>query len=189
MEKQSFVNRALGTVERVGNKLPDPAVLFFYLVILVWIFSALLSALGVSVVDMQNNTVMVKNLLSGEAFATFFSNMVGIFTGFHPLGVVLVAMLGVGVADYSGYINVGLRIMISRTPQFLLTPMVILVGIISHTAADAGYVLVIPLAGIIFHAAGRHPLAGIAAGFAGVSGGFSANFIPSSIDPIASGLH
>lgn len=188
MEKQSFVNRALGTVERVGNKLPDPAVLFFYLVILVWIFSALLSALGVSVVDMQNNTVMVKNLLSGEAFATFFSNMVGIFTGFHPLGVVLVAMLGVGVADYSGYINVGLRIMISKTPQILLTPMVILVGIISHTAADAGYVLVIPLAGIIFHAAGRHPLAGIAAGFAGVSGGFSANFIPSSIDPLLQGF-
>jgi aminobenzoyl-glutamate transport protein len=188
MEKQSFVNRALGTVERVGNKLPDPAVLFFYLVILVWIFSALLSALGVSVVDMQNNTVMVKNLLTGEAFAAFLSNMVGIFTGFHPLGVVLVAMLGVGVADYSGYINVGLRIMISKTPQLLLTPMVILVGIISHTAADAGYVLVIPLAGIVFHAAGRHPLAGIAAGFAGVSGGFSANFIPSSIDPLLQGF-
>jgi aminobenzoyl-glutamate transport protein len=77
MEKQSFVNRALGTVERVGNKLPDPAVLFFYLVILVWIFSALLSALGVSVVDMQNNTVMVKNLLSGEAFATFSLTWLG----------------------------------------------------------------------------------------------------------------
>lgn len=188
MEKQSFVNRALGTVERVGNKLPDPAVLFFYLVVLVWIFSALFSALGVSVVDIQNNPVTVKNLLTGEAFAELFSNMVGIFTGFHPLGVVLVAMLGVGVADYSGYINVGLRIMISKTPQVLLTPMVILVGIVSHTAADAGYVLVIPLAGIVFYAAGRHPLAGIAAGFAGVSGGFSANFIPSSIDPLLQGF-
>jgi para-aminobenzoyl-glutamate transporter family len=188
MEKQSFVNRALGKVERVGNKLPDPAVLFFYLILIVWVLSAVFSAMGVSVVDMQNSDITVKNLLSGEAFAELFSNMVSIFTGFHPLGVVLVAMLGVGVADYSGYISVALRMMISKTPKFLLTPMVILVGIISHTAADAGYVLVIPLAGIIFHAAGRHPLAGIAAGFAGVSGGFSANFIPSAIDPLLQGF-
>jgi aminobenzoyl-glutamate transport protein len=134
--------------------------------------------------DMTGEKVAVKNLLTGTSFAVFFSDLVKIFTGFHPLGVVLVAMLGVGVADYSGYINTGLRGMLSFTPKFLLTPMVILVGIVSHTAADAGYVLVIPLAGIIFHAAGRHPLAGIAAGFAGVSGGFSATFGPSSIDPL-----
>jgi len=183
-EKQSIVNRFLGTVERVGNKLPDPAVLFFYLIIIVWICSFIFSFLGISVVDMKGDTIAVQNLMTGKAYADFFSRMVGIFTGFHPLGVVLVAMLGVGVADYSGYINTGLRKMLSITPQILLTPMVILVGIVSHTAADAGYVLVIPLAGIIFHAAGRHPLAGIAAGFAGVSGGFSANFIPSSIDPL-----
>ena len=183
-QKQGFINRALGTVERVGNKLPDPAVLFFYLILVVWACSAIFSALEVSVMDMTGEKVAVKNLLTGTSFAVFFSDLVKIFTGFHPLGVVLVAMLGVGVADYSGYINTGLRGMLSFTPKFLLTPMVILVGIVSHTAADAGYVLVIPLAGIIFHAAGRHPLAGIAAGFAGVSGGFSANFIPSSIDPL-----
>ena len=183
-QKQGFINRALGTVERVGNKLPDPAVLFFYLILVVWACSAIFSAMEVSVMDMTGEKVAVKNLLTGTSFAVFFSDMVKIFTGFHPLGVVLVAMLGVGVADYSGYINTGLRGMLSFTPKALLTPMVILVGIVSHTAADAGYVLVIPLAGIIFHAAGRHPLAGIAAGFAGVSGGFSANFIPSSIDPL-----
>lgn len=183
-QKQGFINRALGTVERVGNKLPDPAVLFFYLILVVWACSAIFSAMEVSVSDMAGEKVAVKNLLTGESFAIFFSDLVKIFTGFHPLGVVLVAMLGVGVADYSGYINTGLRTMLSFTPKFLLTPMVVLVGIVSHTAADAGYVLVIPLAGIIFHAAGRHPLAGIAAGFAGVSGGFSANFIPSSIDPL-----
>jgi len=181
---QGFINRALGTVERVGNKLPDPAVLFFYLILVVWVCSAIFSAMEVSVLDMTGEKVAVKNLMTGTSFADFFSKMVGIFTGFHPLGVVLVAMLGVGVADYSGYINTGLRAMLSFTPKALLTPMVVLVGIVSHTAADAGYVLVIPLAGIIFHAAGRHPLAGIAAGFAGVSGGFSANFIPSSLDPL-----
>jgi para-aminobenzoyl-glutamate transporter family len=187
-KKHGFIAKALGAVERVGNKLPDPAVLFFYLILVVWLFSALFSAMDVSVTDVKGETISVKNLLTGQAFAEFFSKMVTIFTGFHPLGVVLVAMLGVGVADYSGYINSGLRIMLSVTPKSLLTPMVIFVGIVSHTAADAGYVLVIPLAGIIFHAAGRHPLAGIAAAFAGVSGGFSANFIPSSIDPLLQGF-
>jgi aminobenzoyl-glutamate transport protein len=102
--------------------------------------------------------------------------------------VVLVALLGVGVAEHTGFINAGLKALLSFTSAALLTPMLIFVGIISHTAADAGYVLVIPLGAVIFYAAGRHPLAGIAAAFAGVSGGFSANFIPSAIDPLLAGL-
>ena len=114
--------------------------------------------------------------------------MVNTFVTFAPLGVVLVAMLGVGVSEHSGYINAGLKGMLSFTPRALLTPMLVLVAIVSHTAADAGYVLVIPLGGVIFYAAGRHPLAGIAAAFAGVSGGFSANFIPSGIDPLLQGF-
>lgn len=97
-------------------------------------------------------------------------------------------LLGVGVAEHTGFINAALKALLSVTPFRLLTPMVILVACISHTAADVGYVLVIPLAGIIFYTAGRHPLAGIAAGFAGVSGGFSANFIPSAIDPLLQGF-
>ena len=97
-------------------------------------------------------------------------------------------MLGVGVAEHSGFINAGLKSMLQVTPKALLTPMLILVAIISHTATDAGYVLVIPLGGVIFYAAGRHPIAGIAAAFAGVSGGFSANFIPSGIDPLLQGF-
>jgi aminobenzoyl-glutamate transport protein len=110
------------------------------------------------------------------------------FAHFHPIGVVLVAMLGIGVAEHTGFINTGLKALLSVTARWLLTPMIILVGIVSHTAADAGYVLVIPLGGVIFYAAGRHPLAGIAAAFAGVSGGFSANFIPSAIDPMLQGI-
>jgi aminobenzoyl-glutamate transport protein len=114
--------------------------------------------------------------------------MVKIFTGFHPLGVVLVALLGVGVAEHTEFISAGLRAMLAVTPRVLLTPMLIAVALLSHTAADAGYVLVIPLGGVIFHAAGRHPLAGIAAAFAGVSGGFSACFIPTSLDPLLQGF-
>ena len=130
----------------------------------------------------------VINLLQGDQMASFLANMVTTFTSFAPLGIVLVAMLGVGVADYSGFINAGLKSMLNITPKKLLTPMLILVAIVSHTAADAGYVLVIPLGAVIFYAAGRHPLAGIAAAFAGVSGGFSANFIPSGIDPLLQGF-
>ena len=110
--------------------------------------------------------------------------MVKTFTGFAPLGVVLVAMLGVEVAEQSGFINTGLKLMLKVTPKKMLTPSIILVAIMSHTATDDGYVLVIPLAGVIFYAAGRHPLAGITAAFAGVSGGFGANLIPSGIAPL-----
>jgi para-aminobenzoyl-glutamate transporter family len=128
------------------------------------------------------------NLLTGSALAAFLANMVTVFVTFPPLGIVLVAMLGVGVAEHVGFIGAGLKAMLRITPRRLLTPMLILVACLSHTATDAGYVLVIPLGGIIFYTAGRHPLAGIAAAFAGVSGGFSANLIPSGIDPLLQGF-
>ena len=179
----------LGTVERVGNKLPDPAVLFIALLFIVWILSWLLSYVTFGVVDPRSGEALViNNLLSGSALTEFMSVMVTNFSHFHPVGVVLVAMLGIGVAEATGFINTGLRALLNVTSDRFLTPMVIMVGIASHTAADAGYVLVIPLGGVIFYAAGRHPLAGIAAAFAGVSGGFSASFIPSSIDPLLQGL-
>jgi aminobenzoyl-glutamate transport protein len=142
-----------------------------------------------SEIDPRNGApIVVNNHLTGTALAAFLSNMVTTFTGFAPLGIVLVAMLGVGVAEYAGYINTGIKYLLNITPKALLTPMLILVGIVSHTATDAGYVLVIPLGGIIYYVAGRHPLAGIAAAFAGVSGGFAANFIPSGIDPLLQGF-
>ena len=184
-----LIYRFLGGVERLGNRLPDPAVLFLYAMFIVWIISWLLAdhAFTVPALD-GDRTLMVQNQLSGISLAAFLSSMVETFTGFAPLGVVLVAMLGVGVAEQTGFINAGLKSLLSMTPQRLLTPMLLLVAIVSHTAADAGYVLVIPLGGVIFYAAGRHPLAGIACAFAGVSGGFSANFIPSGIDPLLQGF-
>jgi len=193
MAEQKAVNSSstgfLGTVERVGNKLPDPAVLFIALLFIVWVLSWLLSYVTFNVVDPRTNTpLVVNNLLSGSAFTEFLSVMVTNFSHFHPVGVVLVAMLGIGVAEHTGFINTAIRSLLNVTPGWLLTPMVIMVGIVSHAAVDAGYVLVIPLGGVIFYAAGRHPLAGIAAAFAGVSGGFSANFVPSSLDPLLQGL-
>ncbi|HEX7707303.1 MAG TPA: AbgT family transporter [Thermoanaerobaculia bacterium] len=184
-----FVARALDAVERIGNKLPDPAALFLILLIVVWVVSALLAPIQFSEIDPRNgNPIQIKNQLAGSSLASFMARMVTIFTSFHPLGVVLVALLGVGVAEHTGFINAGLKALLNVTSAKLLTPMLVFVGIISHTAADAGYVLVIPLGAVIFYAAGRHPLAGIAAAFAGVSGGFSANLVPSSIDPLLAGL-
>ncbi len=180
-----MLGRALDGIERVGNKLPDPAMLFLMLLFTVWSLSWLLSGVSFEAIDPRSNEpIQVSNLLSGEALTHFLTSMVSTFTAFAPLGVVLVAMLGVGVAEHSGYINTALKQMLKVTPAKLLTPAVVLVGIISHTATDAGYVVVIPLAGVIFFTVGRHPLAGIAAAFAGVSGGFCANFIPSGIDPL-----
>lgn len=184
-----FVERALNLIEVVGNKLPDPAALFLILLFVVWVVSAILSTMTFAEIDPRTQKALViNNQMTGTAIATFLSNMVTTFTSFHPLGVVLVALLGVGVAEHTGFINAALKGLLSFTSAALLTPMIIFVGIISHTAADAGYVLVIPLGGVIFYSAGRHPLAGIAAAFAGVSGGFSANFIPASLDPLLAGL-
>ncbi|MCA1732250.1 MAG: AbgT family transporter, partial [Acidobacteria bacterium] len=189
VESPRWIDRGLNWIERIGNKLPDPAALFFILLVVVWIVSALLAPVAFSEIDPRTNApIEVQNQLTGAAIATFLSTMVTTFTGFHPLGVVLVALLGVGVAEHTGFINAGLKGLLSFTSEKLLTPMLILVAIISHTAADAGYVLVIPLGGVIFYAAGRHPLAGIGAAFAGVSGGFSANPVPSALDPLLQGL-
>lgn len=184
----------LDWIEWLGNKLPDPAVLFLFALVLTWILSAFLAQVEFSDIDPrtlvrgQPEPIQIKNQLTGEALVTFLTRMVKTFTGFHPLGVVLVALLGVGVAEHTGFINAVLRALLSFTPKMLLTPMLLFVAIVSHTAGDTGYVLVIPLGGIIFAAAGRHPLAGIVCAFAGVSGGFSANFVPSGLDPLLQGL-
>ncbi|MDA8018548.1 MAG: AbgT family transporter [Thermoanaerobaculia bacterium] len=183
------VERFLSWIERVGNKLPDPAILFVILMLVTWVLSAVLAPVQFEEIHpATGEPIRVANQMTGQSFASFLSSMVSTFVNFPPLGIVLVALLGVGVAEHSGYINAGLKWLLSFTPEKLLTPMLILVAIVSHTATDAGYVLVIPLGGVIFYVAGRHPLAGIGAAFAGVSGGFSANFIPSGIDPLLQGF-
>ena len=133
-----LVQRALATVERVGNKLPDPAVLFIALLFIVWVLSWLLSYGDYGLIDPRTGeSLVVVNQLSGTSLTAFFSSMVKNFAHFHPIGVVLVAMLGIGVAEHTGFINTGLRAMMSVTARWLLTPMIILVGIVSHTAADS----------------------------------------------------
>ncbi|MBM4014845.1 MAG: AbgT family transporter [Planctomycetes bacterium] len=188
--RKSPFDRALDLIERLGNKLPDPAALFMIALALTAVFSALLEGREVRVPKAGGtfDLLTVQNQLSGKALVTLLSTMVKEFVNFPPLGVVLVAMLGLGVADKSGFISAGLKSLLGVTPRVLLTPMTIAVGLLSLVAVDAGYVLVIPLGGVIFYAAGRHPIAGIAAAFAAVSGGFCANYVPTALDTILAGL-
>ncbi len=185
----------LGWIERTGNRLPDPVFIFFYLIGILMVASVLLALFGVSAEHpVQKNAdgtpLIIKsmNLLSAENVQKLWVQMPKTFTHFHPLGYVLVVMLGAGVAERSGFFAAGMRAAVRSTPVFLLTPVVALVAMLGNHAADAGYVVLIPLAGILFAAAGRHPLAGIAAAFAGVSGGFSANLLPGQLDALLFGI-
>ncbi|NIG74532.1 AbgT family transporter [Klebsiella sp. Ap-873] len=188
-KENRLLNGFLNAIEKAGNRLPEPALIFFYFLLVVMGLSAALSQLEFDIVNpVTQQAVQVNNLLSAEALTHTLSTMVTTFTSFAPLGIVLVAMLGVGVAESSGFINVALKKMLRVTPKKLLTPMLIFVAMFSHVAADAGYVLVIPLGAIIFMSAGRHPLVGIAAAFSGVSGGFAANMVPTGNDALLQGF-
>ena len=186
----------LGFVERAGNRLPDPVFIFTYLIGFLLLVSVVCAWTGVSAEhptqlaeDGAGPLILTaKSLLSSENIQKFLVEMPKTFTHFHPLGYVLVVMLGAGVAERSGLFASGIRFAMRRAPKGLLTPMVALVAMLSNHAADAGYVVIMPVAAIIFAAAGRHPLAGIAAAFAGVSGGFSANFTPGQLDALLFGI-
>ena len=189
LNQKRWAAKFLDRVAWIGNKLPDPAMLFVWALLLTWLLSAVLSQMNFEDLDPRTGSaIRVVNQLTPSALVAFLANMVKTFVEFPPLGFVLVAMLGVGVAEHTGFIQALLKGMLRLTPKKLLTPMLILVGIISHSAGDSGHVLVIPLGGAMFAASGRHPLLGIATAFAGVSGGFSANFIPSGLDPLLQGF-
>jgi aminobenzoyl-glutamate transport protein len=183
----------LGAIERIGNKLPHPVMIFIILAGVVILISEVTVRLGISVEYFDaasEETVLLEpvSMLSGEGIAHIFNSAVENFTGFAPLGNVLVALLGVGVAEWTGLIPTALKKMLNNVPNSLLTSMVIFVGLISNIASDAGFVVVIPLGAIIFAGAGRHPVTGLAAAFAGVSSGFSANLMIGPTDANLTGI-
>jgi len=185
----------LGWVEKTGNKLPDPAFIFFYLIIFLVGISIVADLMNVAAnhptqvnADGTPKVEDAVSLLSAENIQRLWVEMPKTFTHFHPLGYVLVVMLGAGVAERSGLFASAIRGAVRNAPKVLLTPLVALVAMLSNHAADAGYVVMIPLAAILFASAGRHPLAGIAAAFAGVSGGFSANVAPGQLDALLFGI-
>ena len=185
----------LGWIERTGNKLPDPVFIFFYLILVLVVISVVCALAGVTAkhptqagTDGLPLIIKAKSLFSPDNIQKLWVEMPKTFTHFHPLGYVLVVMLGAGVAERSGLFASAIRAAVRSAPAILLTPVVALVAMLSNHAADAGYVVMIPLAAIIFASAGRHPLAGIACAFAGVSGGFSANIAPGQLDALLYGI-
>lgn len=191
----SLYNRCLNGIERVGNSLPHPIMLFSVLALAIVVISAVCAAFGVSATgelisggELKETTVSVVSLLTKDGLTYMFTKAVSNFTSYAPLGMVLVAMLGVGVAEQSGMINSLLKRAVKATPAKLLTPMIVFLGVMSNVASDAGYVILIPLGAMMFRACGRHPMAGLAAAFAGVSGGFSANLLIGTLDPLLAGI-
>ncbi|MDO5090585.1 MAG: AbgT family transporter [Cardiobacteriaceae bacterium] len=191
------MTRFLNAVEWLGNLLPHPVILFMIMTLLLVLISGIAAYFDVAVVDprpegakgrAENGMIVAVSLLSGEGLAKIVSNLVTNFTGFAPLGTVLVALLGVGVAEHSGMISAALRGAVIGAPRKLVTIAIVFCGIMSNTASELGYVVLIPLAAVIFHSLGRHPLAGLAAAFAGVSGGYSANLLLGTVDPLLSGI-
>jgi aminobenzoyl-glutamate transport protein len=182
-------NRLMKTIERVGNALPHPAALFGIFALITLLFSAIgywQSWSGVN--PASGESIHVINLISKEGLHKILLGMVDNYTGFAPLGIVMVALLGIGIAESSGLIRAAINALLLKAPRNSITFMVVLTGILSNVASDLGYILIIPLSGVIFHSLGRHPIAGMSAAFAGVSGGFSANLFIGTIDPLLAGL-
>ncbi len=187
--KRDWLGLFLGVIERVGNALPHPVTLFAILAALIVLTSALFAALEVQAIHPgTGKAIQPVSLLTVPGLHRMLTGLVTNFTGFAPLGTVLVALLGIGVAEGSGLIGAALRLVVLTAPRRLLTFVIVFAGVMSNTASEIGYVLLVPLAATIFLAAGRHPLAGLAAAFAGVSGGYSANLLLGTVDPLLAGL-
>ncbi|MFC4023637.1 AbgT family transporter [Oceanobacillus longus] len=189
--------RILNFVEEKGNKLPHPVTIFMMFTFIVIILSHILYLIGTSVtfegvnnetLETEMLTVGAVSLLTSDGIAYMFSSIVSNFTSFVALGPVLVAMLGVGVAEKSGYINALMTNTVTKAPKKFVTPIVVLMGVLSNVAASVGYVVLVPLGAIIFLGFKRHPLAGLSAAFAGVAGGYSANLVIGTNDPLLSGI-
>ncbi len=195
--KSGWFIRFLNVVERLGNLLPHPITLFALFCAAVILISGIAGYFEVTVVDPRpegasgrsaDGLIHVVSLMNAEGLRMIVSNLVTNFTGFTPLGTVLVALLGVGIAERSGLLSAGMRALVMGASKRLVTLTIVFAGIVSNTAAELGYVVLIPMAAMIFHSLGRHPLAGLAAAFAGVSGGYSANLLLGTVDPLLSGI-
>jgi len=192
----------LGLVERVGNKLPEPAMIFVWLILFLMLLSALGAALGWSASlnytgkeapqwgELKDGvlTYRATSLFSEENIARLLTEMPRTLTGFAPLGLVMVLILGAAVAERTGLFSALIRASLRNAPRAVMTPIVAVIGMVSHHASDAAYVVFIPLAAILYASVGRHPLVGLAAAFAGVSGGFAGNITPGQMDVLLFGF-
>ncbi|KFZ30088.1 aminobenzoyl-glutamate transporter [Pseudidiomarina salinarum] len=188
--KRGAFTRFLDTVEWLGNLLPHPITLFALFAIAVVVGSGIAGYFGLSAQDPRpgGGVIEVVSLLNAEGLQRIVTGLVTNFTGFTPLGTVLVALLGVGIAERSGLLSALMRALVMNAHPRMVTVAVVFAGVISNTAAELGYVVLVPLSAMIFHSLGRHPLAGLAAAFSGVSAGYSANLLIGTVDPLLAGI-
>ncbi len=196
-KKQGFLMKNLDRIEKVGNSLPHPATIFFILAIAVAVISMFAEKAGVSVTyeiynaktkEMVETTVKAVSVLSVDGIRLAITGMVRNFTGFFALGTVFAVILGVGVAEGTGLLSALLRKTAQSTSSKYLAYMVVFLGAMSNIASSAGYVVLVPLGAVLFMSFKRHPIAGLAATFAGVSGGWSANLLLGTNDPVFAGI-
>lgn len=182
-------SRVLNTIERIGNRLPDPVFLFLWLIGALVVLSLVGSGLGWQAVNpVTGDTLRAESLLSPKNLEQLIIGMPKTLTEFPPLGIVVTIIYGASIAERSGLFIGAIRAALTRAPAFMLTPVIAVTGMVSHHASDSAYVVVIPLAAVMFAAAGRHPLAGLAAGFAAVSGGYAGNLVPGAQDALLLGI-
>lgn len=188
-QRRGIVNRLLDIVERIGNRLPDPLTLFVLLALAIPFISWAVATAGWTVQHpTTGDAIAAENLLSVDYIRKMFTSAVDNFTGFRPLGVVLVAMIGIGVVERTGLITTLLKMTVTSVPAGIISAALVFAGAMSSLGADVGYVVLTPLGAVLFAGLGRHPLAGLCAAFAGVSGGFSANLLVAAVDPMLSEL-
>ena len=190
MKKASALSASLTRLGQMGNRLPDPLTLFFLLSVAVVVLSALFSGINADVVSRTGavETKSIQSLLSAEGIRWMLTNAVNNFIHFRPLGPVLTVMIGIGIAERTGFIVTGLKLLVTSVPNSLITATIVFAGVMSSMVADAGYIVLTPLGALVFAGVRRHPLAGLAAAYAGVSGGYSANLIITGLDPMLAGL-
>lgn len=186
---KSFFQRFLNGIEKAGNKLPDPFILFIALAIIVIIASAIFSSFNASVIHPgTGKELIIKNLASAEGLQYILKSMLKNFTGFAPLGLVLTMMLGIGLAEKVGFLDYAIRKTILKSPPALITYTVVFVGVLGNLASDAAMVLIPPLAAMVFYKVGRHPLTGLVAGYAAAGAGFTANLFIAGTDALLAGI-
>src|SRR5262249_6703458 len=190
---RTVLQKLLDLVERGGNKVPHPAVLFFLLSVVVVLLSHMLHLTGITVSYQQINpkthkpeeaTTAVNSLLTADGLRFIFASVVPNFINFGPVGIILVAMIGIGLAEQAGLIQALIRKIVLIAPRSAMTAMIVTLGVLSSIASDAGYLVLIPLGAAPCHSLGRHPLVGLAAAFAGVAAAFGVNFLVKPIDGI-----
>lgn len=188
-ENKGLFQKFLSIVERVGNKLPNPVLLFVILAFAVIISSYIFSLFGASVVNPDTGEEEgIINMISAEGLEHILTSMLSNFTGFAPLGLILSMMIGIGLAEKVGLIDYVIRKTLLKAPSYLITYAVVFIGVLGNLASDAAVVIVPPLAALVFYKVGRHPLAGVAAGFAGAASGFTANLFIAGTDALLSGI-